>query len=883
MRKALSFLGCLLLSMGTFAADGQTESLYDAAYWYADENASTNLVAATDSEPEHVTVVATDDKVVYRTIYPYRLNDDDGAPGKFKYAESADVYYYYRLTGAPYYIEVERTFPRSSSELTAPPVDSDVREIVYNLNGKLAIIAAAAVPSGDEDCVAKAYKTTYSLDPAKIYKVITRVAMKSGAPHIRVYVKDTSVEGDFERVQTSEGTYEFPTLQQYQKLTANDGVHNVAFKGGAEGSPIKVYGVKFTEENNTGFTDIESVPLTVSLDDQVEYDIECSGGSSESAIKPGAMVTITPSLKSEYAQSHSLGELVLEGNSGAVKTVEKTEGKYVLTFDSAFGSNEPVVVKLSAFKNNFLVNGVNYESFQDAVNAAIESENSEGKSISLSADVTLAPDTRHGGSAWIQPAKTAKDELVIDLKGQTLDASELDSPAIYNQGVIRIVDTVGTGKVVSSKYAQLIANGSAPDDADEVALLNEKSSATTAIVTIAGGTFVGTLENNGGVINIEGGKFLEPSADPTPAFYLAAMEGVNLGSRFTAPVLSDADENGLRFWSGIATASDKHIVAFRLVNGEAISPSYEEVADREPISATLTIEDSAKLPGYNYEKIVWTKSTGESFDITSPVTSDLVLIGTPSLIEYKISFDSGVSPITYTVESADAPLPEPPALPLYTFDGWTCGETVVNTIYDVKALGLADKSLIAKWTLKELVWSNLSLVSKTREEVNGAFPTNDVNSEGDPAFYWKLTIPAANGLARNNSVEIESISFWLVNAAPNSLARVAPFVRLGDDVSKEISLDPVSLTMRDKVRPELKYEFETPVLVRVGAEVRLSLASEEKDAKGLLRMIRYAASDSSVLSGGQIPTSGTEAKGLNREYRNYVPLFEIRGKFHEEK
>lgn len=873
--------------MGTFAANEQTESLYDAAYWYADKNASTNLVAAIDSEPEHVTVVATDDKVVYRTIYPYRLVDDDGAPGKFKYAESADVYYYYRLTGAPYYIEVERTFPRSSSELTAPPVDSDVREIVYNLNGKLAIIAAAAVPSGDEDCVAKAYKTTYSLDPAKIYKVITRVAMKSGAPHIRVYVKDMSVEGDFERVQTSEGTYEFPTLQQYQKLTANDGVHNVAFKGGAEGSPIKVYGVKFTEENNTGFTDIESVPLVLSLADEVECSLVYSEGSSEAAIKPDATVTITPSLKNSSAQSHSLGELTLEGNSGAVKTVEKTEGKYVLTFDSAFGSNEPVVVKLSAFKNNFLVNGANYESFQDAVNAAIESENSEGKSISLSADVTLVPDTRHGGSAWIQPAKTAKDELVIDLKGQTLDASELDSPAIYNQGVIRIVDSSEgkTGKVISSKYAQLIANGSAPDDADEVALLNEKSSATTAIVTIAGGTFVGTLENNGGVINIEGGRFLEPSADPTPAFYLAAMEGVNLGSRFTAPVLSDADENGLRFWSGIATASDKHVVAFRLVNGEAISPSYEEVADREPISATLTIEDSAKLPGYNYENIVWTKSTGESFDITSPVTSDLVLIGTPILIEYTISFDSGVTSIIYTVESEDAPLPTPADRDLYSFAGWTCEGESVATIYEVKALGLADKSLIAKWTLKELVWSNLSLVSKTREEVNGAFPTNDVSSEDNPAFYWKLTIPAANGLARNDYVEIESISFWLVNAAPKSLARVAPYVRLGDSLSNKLQPlnAPASLNMRDKVRPELKYEFETPVLVRVGAEVRLSLASEEKDAKGLLRMIRYAASDSSVLSGGQIPTSGTEAKGLNREYRNYVPLFEIRGKFHEEK
>lgn len=874
--------------MGTFAADEQTGSLlYDAAYWYADKNASTNLVAATDSEREHVTVVATDDKVVYRTIYPYRLNDDDGAPGKFKYAESADVYYYYRLTGAPYYIEVERTFPQSSSELTAPPVDSDVREIVYNLNGKLAIIAAAAVPSGDEDCVAKAYKTTYSLDPAKIYKVITRVAMKSGAPHIRVYVKDTSVEGDFERVQTSEGTYEFPTLQQYQKLTANDGVHNVAFKGGAEGSPIKVYGVKFTEENNTGFTDIESVPLTVSLDDQVEYDIECSGGSSESAIKPGAMVTITPSLKSEYAQSHSLGELTLEGNSGAVKAVEKTEGKYVLTFDSAFGSNEPVVVKLSAFKNNFLVNGVNYESFQDAVNAAIESENSEGKSISLSADVTLVPDTRHGGSAWIQPAKTAKDELVIDLKGQTLDASELDSPAIYNQGVIRIVDSSEgkTGKVISSKYAQLIANGSAPDDADEVALLNEKSSATTAIVTIAGGTFVGTLENNGGVINIEGGKFLEPSADPTPSFYLAAMEGVNLGSRFTAPVLSDADENGLRFWSGIATDSDKHVVAFRLVNGEAISPSYEEVVDGETISATLTIEDSAKLPGYNYENIVWTMVNGERFDLASPVTTDLVLIGAPSLIEYTISFDSGVTSIIYTVESEDAPLPTPADRDLYSFAGWTCEGESVATIYEVKALGLADKSLIAKWTLKELVWSNLSLVSKTREEVNGAFPMNDVNPENAPAFYWKLTIPAVNGLNRGDYVEIKSISFWLVNAAPKSLARVAPYVRLGDSLSNKLQPlnAPASLNMRDKVRPELKYEFETPVSVRVGSEVLVSLASEDNNAKGLMRMIRYAASDGSVLSGCQIPSSSSENKGLNREYRNYVPLFEIRGKFQEEK
>lgn len=866
--------------MGTFAANGQTESLYDAAYWYADENASTNLVAATDSEREHVTVVATDDKVVYRTIYPYYLGDDDGAPGKFKYAESADVYYYYRLTGAPYYIEVERTFPRSSSELTAPPVDSDVREIVYNLNGKLAIIAAAAVPSGDEDCVAKAYKTTYSLDPAKIYKVITRVAMKRGAPHIRVYVKDTSVEGDFERVQTSEGTYEFPTLQQYQKLTANDGVHNVAFKGGAEGSPIKVYGVKFTEENNTGFTDIESVPLTVSLDDQVEYDIECSGGSSESAIKPDAMVTITPSLKSEYAQSHSLGELVLEGNSGAVKTVEKTEGKYVLTFDSAFGSNEPVVVKLSAFKNNFLVNGVNYESFQDAVNAAIESENSEGKSISLSADVTLVPDTRHGGSAWIQPAKTAKDELVIDLKGQTLDASKLDSPAIYNQGVIRIVDTVGTGKVVSSKYAQLIANGTAPND---VALKNETSTDTKAIVTIEDGTFVGRITNDGGEINIEGGSYLNPQGESETEFYLAAMEGVNLGSRFTAPVLSDADENGLRFWSGIATDSDKHVVAFRLVNGEAISPSYEEVVDGETISATLTIEDSAKLPGYNYENIVWTKSTGESFDLASPVTTDLVLIGAPSLIEYTISFDSGVTSIIYTVESEDAPLPTPADRDLYSFAGWTCEGESVATIYEVKALGLADKSLIAKWTLKELVWSNLSLVSKTREEVNGAFPMNDVNSESAPAFYWKLTIPAVNGLNRDDYVEIKSISFWLVNAAPKSLARVAPYVRLGDSLSNKLQPlnAPASLNMRDKVRPELKYEFETPVSVRVGSEVLVSLASEDNNAKGLMRMIRYAASDGSVLSGCQIPSSSSENKGLNREYRNYVPLFEIRGKFQE--
>ena len=608
---------------------------------------------------------------------------------------------------------------------------------------------------------------------------------------------------------------------------------------------------------------VASVAYEASVEGEVYAQGTFTGAISGSRIpaKTGAKIVLSPIAKEGFV----LGEaLQLSGNTAAVRSVSG------FTVDMAggatFADSEPVIASIPSTASNFEVAGVSYALFADAVKAVAAADGL----VKVAGDVLLDGASERwdrNGQARVLPSQ----KVILDLNGKRIKGDHFNNEAaIYNQGSLTVVDSVGggiieaAGTVIENDYGEVSTNTAAEVNRASAALtLGSETSRMFAVR--------GRVKRTQGKLTIETGDYLTPADEDPSTFYLAAYVDT---ARFTiAPVEEDPSR-----WT--VTRNDMLTVKFVTSNGKGkVVPARASVAPGGTVSAP-TLE----APGYAF--LGWyAEGSEEPFDFGTPITADMTVVARLKLEEYEIVndqflfYDEEIDfPTNYTVESAYRVLPEP-VRSHFTFAGWFRRGTdlqVTAVGAGAKFVGTdnvvtGDLDLVSAWVSEPFVWRNTDL---KLEEANGTY-----------AGVWSLKLPSRTGLETGTPMKIDEIDFCIVN--PTQYPKTSPYLAIQNDAGdvyvsrRRNDFDPgaggayAGYGTLANGRAKVAYVFEGGVPVKMGFENKVFFCSDGTgtQGRGFLRLVYPIVSDHRVI--GTCATDPESAPDV--KYGNFCPAYEIIG------
>lgn len=659
----------------------------------------------------------------------------------------------------------------------------------------------------------------------------------------------------------------FPSMQRPGGDHFADKAYSVAFQGLGYVDEIGVASNVFAVATN-------EIDLVVVCDDaaleKLDYTATAGGevyasGSVTSGFdgltipaRPGATVRLVPTSKPTTA----LGEaLTLGGNLSAVAS----NAAYTVCFRSGatFADDARVTASIASKSAYFSAGDRRFTRFSDAL-AAIE----PGATVKVVQNVTLDGAPRaENGQAWVKPGQS----LVLDLNGKRVKGEHFDEEAaIYNQGQLQIVDSVGGGSieapglVIANDWTDVSTNA-ALDVNHAVALLTvgDKDSKLFKVR--------GRVTCTRGKLVIRTGEFLTPADEPNPStrFYLSDYVDPS-GRFFVNPAPAHATEG----WYWTVCWNNEFIVRFQTAHG-TVTPESVLADASTPVAAPVL-----DAPGYDFGG--WYEGeTPVALPTTFADDATLVAALTPQAYTVTNDWFANDFPTNYTVETPSKAL-RVPARPNFAFGGWrdkATGNFVTNIGAGACFVGTTtvvtgNLDLAATWLSLPIRWENVSRGS--------------VESNGTYSGKWTFTLPATAELPAGSLVKVSEISFCVVN--PLQYGRTSPrlAIRTVGGAARYVSA-PRALLEEDPVtheyvnvprmangRPKVTYDFGAEnALVEVGAvnEVYFCSDAAGTPGSGFLRLIRASGSTESVIGNCE----GADPASPDPRYGDYRPAYEVVG------
>lgn len=833
MRKALSFLGCLLLSIGSVAAE-PVNRLSDDRYWFCEDDASTstNEVGGTLVR----TLSTTGDKLVYCTFSPDNTTDSYDDSGNDIKVPDFNSGLHAIPDGSGYFVRLNAKFtPREAPQVTATS-DFPYRTLLYVTSDN----HLAFLERKEGECAAVEVKTNTVVDDT--LGIITVQILKNNT--FRVYVGDAEVTVGVDSVKRPYRSLQDGKTGRYHA----ESFHSFAFIGEMEISSIEfTTSIPFTKT-------ISSIPFSFNYD-SAAVTINDPSALPET-VEPGQTYTISITRKID---KYTFESPTLSGNAATLAD-DSTLDTIKFTVADPLTDDNPLVLTLPSKAYFFTLGGKEYGTFDEIITAA---QKTEDKKISITCDIDLDSPVSPGAQAYISDGQT----LVLDLRGKKIKGGvyrpEADDAAILNRGNLKIIDSVGGGIIEANGFA-LTTSTREGAVLDTVALENQANK-----TIIKAGIFNGKVCCNGGTIQIDGGKFYNVMNDETAAdFYLCKADGISISAKF-ANAFIDADN----YWQAPSVADGKVLVEFRPDHGTA-SPATKEYDSIAEVTAAELATIVVTAPGYDVSRITWTKET-----------DDTIYHGSMPVIEYTVSYElggkgpvAGVPSEKFTVEAPLLKLPVPED-DLWELDSWLLEDSPVTALGDTEST-LKDVTLVAKWKPKTMTWTNAmegrNYLSLT--EANGFF-------DQEHLCVWSIYIPAEKGFSNNDPFVLKSIALTTVNASPNNLKRMPSSLTLSvnnDEYSATPSIDYRSgdstkfeyFKTNFGSRPKVVYTFENAPTLSVGKSYHLEMAYPEGEQGALLlRLMKKQNFDFNSV----FVVLVSESTLPDNEYQSYVPMYEIKG------
>lgn len=856
MRKALSFLGCLLLSIGSVAAEPVNHLLDE--YWFVEKDASTSTTE--DGEQVVGRTLTAGDTIAYCTFKPAKTQKvDSGDEDEFPIQVDTLVFNNTNdcvaiPDGSGYFVRMKAKFtPRTAPQVSAPNgEDFPYRTLLYVKDEGEGNPSHLAFLERKKDGVAAQEVVTDIEATAETLLDITVQILKDKTlkdKTFRVYVGESEV--------TVGGS-----PRPYRSLQNGDGghyyaeyLHSFAFTGSVELTDIA-----FTTENPFVKT-VTSIPFKFVYDQNALSDITGVADTLDLTVTKTYTINFT-----RDTDQYDFEPPTLTGNLATLGAVNDTSITFTVA-DTLTDDNQ-LVLTLPSKAYFFTFGNEKYGTFSEVIAAASKS----GKPIQLTHDINLDGHVTPGPQAEI----TDNQDVVIDLNGKTIVGlnyrENANDAAIVNRGNLKIIDSdpEKKGKIVANGYAL-----SASPTSDTLALGNYANE-----TIIKDGTFVGIVTNVAGRIQIDGGRFLNVFNETNAAdFYLRRQAGVSIGARFDVAEFTTLEDR--EFWIG-NEATD--LIEFRVE-----TPSYTKLSKKlySKTEHAEGLRPTVTAAGYKVSKINWLEPD-EYGIVRGELTAE----------NYTVAYNTGnkaevssSAPTSYTVDA------EPLELPtltneLWDFVGWYVGDKEVKSLGDFATfdetgslpddLIFGDLILVAKWKPIEKSWTNAMKGARYMDmaEANGFYPTDTSK--------WQFTIPSNNGFESGDSIKLKSITLSTVNASTNNLARTAPKLKLsvaGTDFVAEREDFAEKAAAQDKFepepslyfetnfgfRPKVVYSFDDPVTLTIGAPYTFTLVNAEgAHHPVLLRLVKKTSDTEFQLIGtiGNVPSP---------DYQSYVPMYEIVG------
>jgi len=659
----------------------------------------------------------------------------------------------------------------------------------------------------------------------------------------------------------------FPSMQRPGGDHYADKAYSVAFQGLGYVDEIGVASNVFAVATN-------EVDLVLVCDDaaltkldytaSVEGEVYASGSIASGfngfkvPARTGATIEFVPTSKATTALGD---ELTLGGNRTAVAS----NAAYMVYFKpgATFVDASRVTAAITSKEAYFSANGRNFTRFNDAL-AAIE----PGGTVQVVQNVMLDGAPRaENGQAWVKPSQS----LVLDLNGKRIKGEHFDEEAaIYNQGQLQIVDSVGGGSVeapgvvIANDWTEVSTN-QALDVNHAVALLTvgDKDSRLFKVR--------GRVTCTRGKLLIRTGEFLTPADEPNPStrFYLADYVDPS-GRFFVNPAPAKATEG----WYWTVCWNNEFIVRFRTAHG-TVTPESVLADASTPVAAPVL-----NAPGYAFNG--WYE--GET-PVSLPATFDhdatLDAALTPQTYTVANDWFSSGFPTEYTVETPSTVL-RVPSRANFSFGGWrdkTTGNYVTNIGAGACFVGTTtvvtgNLDLAVTWIPKPITWEN---ISRGSSESNGTY-----------AGTWTFTIPETSDLPAGIKAKINEISFCVVN--PLEYERTSPrlAIRTAGGSALYVSapratleVDPttqeyVGVVKMANGRPKVTYDFRAAnALVTVGMAHEVFFCSDAVGTlgSGFLRLVKTSSFDEAVIG----PCTGADPASPDPRYGDFRPAYEVVG------
>lgn len=361
----------------------------------------------------------------------------------------------------------------------------------------------------------------------------------------------------------------------------------------------------------------------------------------------------------------------------------------------AQGDNNPSLA-ITTKANNFLVGGVPYETFAEALQNL-----GDDKKITLGANVVLNA-TGEEGTVYL-----TEGDLTLDLAGKTIQVEgDLANFADYQATIINMgcnLTIINSTTEIGSVLGALMHDPEGDYVADAIAQV-------AGSLTICAGNIESAVtgldeEGNESSVTITGGKF---ASDDITEFYLKDyVDADNYSANYADGYWTVAAAGGEEPDPEPETVT--YTITYSSTTG--VVPEAKTVTVQAGTPYALTEEDLAPLAdanGYRFSK--WWMSVGEGsvpVEVGNEITSDVELRATWVVKHYNITYvtDYGVPPSVRDVApyNANDPvvltssmLPELSAEG-YVFGGWKLGDALVEA--DVTTI-TGDVTLTAVWSIK---------------------------------------------------------------------------------------------------------------------------------------------------------------------------------------
>lgn len=581
-------------------------------------------------------------------------------------------------------------------------------------------------------------------------------------------------------------------------------------------------------------------------------------GLAEFLVGPKDRIEVAALTSSRYS-IHS--ELVLVGNQSAYDA-DATSGHRIVMAEE-FASDDALVARINTGNANYRVGDRLFETFNDAVEAAFD----EGGTLVVANDVELDADSANG-----QLRVLPEYGITLDLNGKRIKGdNDLDEAAIYNQGRLEVIDSVGGGVIEAKGMAiETVSDNDALEVNHDYAVLTMGSETVTNNFTVKGRVRV-----TRGELRLMVGTYLTPPDESPDTFYL---EQHLMPERFSAYRLPDTPE-GVYWQIGY---DGRRQVRFMVANG-TVTPVYTNVEHGATIEWPVV-----DVPGYTVTN--WqVEATGELWDFSRGVTESMTLVGMEKTDIYTVTYDAAVpasAPTEYTVLAPKTMLPDASSMRKahFTFDGWrdaASGKGVDAVGKGATFIGSSevvhgDLDLRSQWIPEFIRWTNVY----------------DGHSESNGTYYgsWSFVVPVrpAEGLTIGAKVAIDEIDFCIVNpllypktaeylaVTPAAGAAVVSKIReYGfDEVTSEYL---VGTNRLENGRAKVRYAFEG-LVVEVGKTNSVcfsSTAATKTQTGGFLRFMFNPGNDDPMF-GNCSEAGGTLTPRCSR-YMDYCPAYEVTG------